>query len=358
MTAYLVTGSDPSLVSRAVSDLLEELTRGHAAGKHEIEEYEPGEGGESGERGRFDLGPVLAALSTPSWLSDHRIVVVREAGALSSAQASELAKLVASPPVDNLLVLAAAGKAVPAALSKAVKTSGGRIVDTDPGKGARARGDWFDEHLRRSSVHLDAAARHLLSEHIGEDAARLDPILDLLEVTYERGRKLSPAELEPLLGEEGGAPPWELTDAIDAGDGDRAVRALRRLLGPGGRHPLQVLAVLQRHVSGLLRLDGANEVRSPEDAASLLGMSAFPARKLLDQSRRLGHERIVRAVGVLADADADLRGRLAWPAELVMEVAVARLAQLSRSTARPTQGRSAGPSRSTRPARASRPTRR
>ena len=37
-----------------------------------------------------------------------------------------------------------------------------------------------------------------------------------------------------------------------------------------------------------------------------------------------------RAVGLLAGADLDLRGKQAWPDELVMEVLVARLARLSR----------------------------
>jgi DNA polymerase-3 subunit delta len=208
------------------------------------------------------------------------------------------------------------------------------VIDTDPGRNSRARNEWFEAQLQASGVHLEAAARRRIFEHIGEDASRLAPILELAEATYGEGRKLSADQIEPLLGEEGSAPPWELTDAIDAGDGERAIRVLSRLLGAGERHPLQVLATLNRHVSGLLRLDGA-DVRSAEEAAGLLSMSAFPARKLLEQSRRLGHDRIVRAVEVVAEADADLRGRLGWPAELVIEVAVARLAQLSRSNARP-----------------------
>ena len=238
--------------------------------------------------------------------------MVREAGALSAAQAGEIAKIVADPPTANLLVLASSGKAVPLALSKAVKAAGGKVIETDPGRNARSRNDWLDAHLRHAAVHLDAPARKRLTEHIGEDAARLDPILELLDVTYGRGRKISVAELEPLLGDEGAAPPWDLTDAIDSGDGEDAVRALRRLLGPGGRHPLQVLATLHRHVSGMLRLDGADDVHNADDAAAVLGMSAFPAKKVLEQSRRLGHDRIIRAVEVLAAADADLRGRLAW----------------------------------------------
>lgn len=332
MTAFLVTGTDPSLVSRALDELLLELVP--PDGPSELEEYEPGEeGGEGGDKGHFDLSRVLTALSTPSWLSDRRVIVLRDAGALSSAQARSICELLAAPPTENVLVLAAAGRAVPAELVKAVKASGGRLVDADPGRTARSRADWLEGRLQRVAIHLDAAARRRLAEHVGEDAARVDPILELLEAAYGTGSRVTVDELEPLLGEEGGAPPWELTDAIDSGDGEKAVQMLHRMLA--SRHPLGLLALLHRHVAAMLRLDGATDVHGEEDAATVLKMSAFPARKALAQSRRLGHDRIARAVEVLATADADLRGRVAWPAELVIEVAVARLAQLSRQTARP-----------------------
>ncbi len=130
------------------------------------------------------------------------------------------------------------------------------------------------------------------------------------------------------MGEEGGAPPWELTDALDNGDVATAVRAARRLLGPGGRHPFQLLAMLHKHFGAMLRLDGRG-VTDPGEAASLLGMSPYPARKVLVQARRLGTDRIARAVSLVADADLDLRGVVDWPEELVIEVLVARLAQLA-----------------------------
>ena len=56
----------------------------------------------------------------------------------------------------------------------------------------------------------------------------------------------------------------------------------------------------------------------------------FPARKALEQGRKLGTDRLRQAVHLLARADLDLRGAKAWPPELVMEVLVARLARLSR----------------------------
>ena len=69
-----------------------------------------------------------------------------------------------------------------------------------------------------------------------------------------------------------------------------------------------------------------------KDAAALLGMkgSTFPARKALSQCRKLGHDRVVRAIDLLATADIDLRGGKAWPDDLVLAVLVARLAYLAR----------------------------
>jgi DNA polymerase-3 subunit delta len=57
-------------------------------------------------------------------------------------------------------------------------------------------------------------------------------------------------------------------------------------------------------------------------------LKPFPAQKALAQARRLGPERIARAISLIADADLDLRGVVDWPDELVIEVLVARLAQL------------------------------
>jgi DNA polymerase-3 subunit delta len=54
----------------------------------------------------------------------------------------------------------------------------------------------------------------------------------------------------------------------------------------------------------------------------------FPARKAFDQYRKLGGGNVGRAIGLLAQADLDLRGAKEWPEELVMEVLVARLPRL------------------------------
>ncbi|HZY08588.1 MAG TPA: hypothetical protein VFE69_12615, partial [Ilumatobacteraceae bacterium] len=94
------------------------------------------------------------------------------------------------------------------------------------------------------------------------------------------------------------------------------------------RHPLQVMAILHNHYTKLLTLDGA-DAGDEASVAAVLGIKpGFPARKALEQYRKLGNSGVVRAIGLLAQADLDLRGAKEWPDELVMEVLVARLSRL------------------------------
>jgi DNA polymerase-3 subunit delta len=146
--------------------------------------------------------------------------------------------------------------------------------------------------------------------------------------TYGTSQKLKVDDIKPFLGEAGGVPPWDLTDAIDRGDTTVALSLLHRMMGSGDRHPLQVMAILHGHYTRLLKLDGS-DARDEASAARVLGIKAgFPARKALDQYRKLSGTGVTRAVALLAQADLDLRGAKDWPESLVMEVLVARLSKL------------------------------
>jgi len=154
-------------------------------------------------------------------------------------------------------------------------------------------------------------------------------LLSTLEAIYGPGTTIGVEEVEPFLGETGDVPPWELTDAIDAGKIDVALDKLNRMTESGGRHPLQIMASLHTHYLRMFLLDGA-PIAGEKQAAQLLGMkgSTFPAKKALTQSKKLGSGGVRHAIGLLADADRGLRGESGWPPELVMEILVARLANL------------------------------
>lgn len=317
--AYLVKGDDPSLVAQAARALISDLVAGGDPSLV-VEEH----GGPSSDD--LDVGAVIDACTTPPFLVERRVVVVRDAGRLNAADAKRLVAYLDDPLPTTALVLVVGGGTVPQALSKAVGARG-QVVDTAVGRG-KARSQWLADHLKAAPVRLDGQATAHLSDHLGNDMGRLAGLLDALASAYGPGATVSVTELEPFLGEAGSAAPWDLTDALDAGDTARSLEVLHRMIGPSGSHPLVVMSMLHRHYRQMLRLDGSG-ISSPEEAAAALGLqSAFPAKKALAQGRRLGTSGVARAIHLLATADLDLRGTTALPGDVVLDVLVARLSRL------------------------------
>lgn len=340
LPCFMVQGEDASLVAQETSSLLASLVELGAITQDAIEEY-----GDVGQAEEIDVGAVLGACSTPPFLTAVRVVVVRDATGLDAAAQKEVAAYLDSPLGSTVLVLSAPGR-IAQPLTKAV-TAKGLILKAEPAN-ARGRVQWIAEHVHDAGLRLDNAASARLNEHLGEDLARLDGITKMLLAAYGPQSTVHEADLEPFLGEAGSVAPWDLTDALDQGESTKALEVLHRMMEAGDRHPLQLLAILHRHYGAMLRLDGG-DISDEAAASAATGLAPFPAKKALQQSRRLGHDRITRAIRLLANADLDLRGRVGWPEELVMELLVARLAQLVRlpqgrqSAARTTTSRAPAP---------------
>jgi DNA polymerase III subunit delta len=342
---HLVKGDDPVLVSDAVRQLVDEATDG---ADRSLMLTELDAAGYENDGGTYTIGPLVDAAQTPPFLSERRVVVGRQAAVFSTADS--VAPLVAyldDPLPSTVLVLAwekgprsgARVSAIPKKLADAVTRSGGQVIDTKPGTG-RARTAWLDEHLDAADLRLDSGAKARLADHLGEEVSRLPILLDTLEGAFGPGARLGADDIEPYLGEAGDVAPWDLTDAIDRGDAQSALAVLDRMLA-AGRHPLQITASLHGHYQRMVRLEGSG-ANSESQAAEVLGLkgSTFPARKALEATRTLGGPRVHEFLGLLADADLDLRGAKAWPDQLVVEVLVARLASRTpKAAARSRSGR-------------------
>ena len=320
----LLKGDDEVVLRDSVRLLVDDLV-GDQDRALMVEEVDVGAPADDGD-------PLLAlvdAAQTPPLFTDVRVVLGRVSEKRERGELVQpLVDYLQDPLPSSRLVVEWRGGKVPKALTEAIANIGGAVVDTSPG---RKVGEWVAEHLTEAGLKVDSDGRARLVTWVGDEPSRLLGLIDLLRSTYGPGAKLTSAEIEPFLGDDGGVPPWDLTDAVDRGDRATALELLQRMIGQGDRHPFQVLGTLHSHFARMLRLDGA-AVTSEKEAAELLGLkgSTFPAKKALGQTRRLGHDRVVRAIDLIAEADLDLRGGKAWPDHLVLEVLVARLATMSK----------------------------
>jgi DNA polymerase-3 subunit delta len=317
MAVHLVTGDDESLVLTAVGELLDTLV-GDGDRALMVDDFDGVD---------YELRSVLDAAQTPPFLTDRRVVVARGVGRFNADDVAPLVAYLADPMPSTELLLVGGGGRLPKSLTDIVKKVG-TVRDTTPPTRSQDRLAWFDDQVRNSGLRLDTGALRSLAEWLGEDAGRLQGILEVLKSTYGEGHTLRSTDVAPFLGDAGGVPPWDLTDAIDKGETTKALRLVHRMMRAGERHPLQVMSILHGHYAKLLTLDGAN-ANDESSVASVLGIKpGFPARKMLDQHRKLGASGTTKAIALLAQADLDLRGAKEWPEELVMEVLVARLSRL------------------------------
>jgi len=319
MATHLLNGNDESVLRSAVHDLVDELV-GDGDRAMMVDEFD----GED-----YELRMVVDAAQTPSFLTDKRVVVARGVDRFNAADLAPLIAYLANPLDTSDLVLVLAGGSVPKKLGDAVKAVG-TVTNTSPPSRAKDRQAWIADHLAAAGLRVKPDALSQLAAWLGEDAGRLDSIVATLISAYGDDQVLSFAELEPFIGDGGGVPPWDFTDAIDAGNTTVALTLLGRMVHGGGRHPLQIMAIMHSHYANIAKLDGV-DARSDHDAMAATGIkSPYTAKKALANARRLGPGGTRRAFELLAQADLDLRGARDLDAELVMEVLVARLSKLRR----------------------------
>jgi DNA polymerase-3 subunit delta len=328
-SVQLLSGQDEALLGAAVGAAVHALV-GDADRTLAVEEFD-GDG--------YDLAAVVDAAQTPPFLTARRIVVARGLGRFKEADWAPLLAYLAAPLDTTDLVLATADRP-PRRLVEAVKEAGGVVTQTEVGGSRREREAFIDDRLAAAGLRLDAAAKAVVGEHLGEDLGRLASVLETLEAAFGPGARVGVEDLGPFLGEAGSVPSWDLTDAIDRGDTTAALTVLARLVRAGGRHPLVVMAILHAHYGRMLRLDGSG-AHDRASALAVLGgkVAPYPAQKALDQARRLGSDGIARAITLLGRADLDLRGASELPEGTTLEVLVARLSRLVPARAAPGRAR-------------------
>ena len=333
MPTYLISGDDERLISARMSSLVDELV-GDADRSSVYESFDFAEA-QADDR-EAAVAHAVNAAQTQSLFADFKVVVARNVQ-VTPLDLSPIIDYLRTPNEQCHLIFTASGR-LPKAFTEALKKVGTNNFETTPPSKRRELVEWYKAKFVEANLKIDAVALEEVVEWIGQDAARLPGLLDVLLSTYGPKHRLSYDDVSPFLGQAGSVQPWDLTDAIDKGDTPTALVMLRRMLRSGEYHPFQLMSLLHNHYAKALRLDGSGAT-DPVQAMALIGpRSDFQGRKYLELSRALGSKKVFDAIGLLAKADRSLRGGTGLDNETVLEVLVARLSRLL-----PTQPKRGGP---------------
>ena len=146
----------------------------------------------------YELRAVVDAAQTPPFLTDRRVVVARGVGRFKADDVAPLVAYLGDPLPSTDLVLVGGGGRLPKALTDAVKGAGGTSIETAAPTRAKERAGWFEDQIRASGLKLEPQAVQRLAEWLGEDAGRLQGILETLQSTYGNGKTLRVADVSPV----------------------------------------------------------------------------------------------------------------------------------------------------------------
>lgn len=321
----VIVGEEELLVERAVSALVaaaRESQGGLADRPDSAGAADAGAPGDVHDVAAAELAVgELASLTSPSLFGGGDVVVIRSAQDAAKDVADEIARYAADPAPDVVLIVTHAGGAKGKALLASL-TGGGTAVDKYP-KITRfgERMDFARAEFRRAGRKVDEGGLRALLDAVGSDlreiaaacsqlAADVDgPIGEAVVARYYRGR----AE----------ASGFTVSDRAVEGRLGEALEQLRWALATGVP-PVLITSALAQGIRLLGRVGAAPRGKGSAALAAEVGAPPWKIDRVRQQLRGWAPEGVSRALQVVAEADAQIKGEAASPG-YALERAVRRI---------------------------------
>jgi len=290
----LVSGPEEFLNERAVSAALQAVR--HADAESEVSET---------SADQLTMGS-LADLAAPSLFSAIRCVVVRGLEDLPEETHAGLLEYAAAPADDVGLVLVHGGgqkgSGLLTKLRKLGKVTEVKSAALKPSEYSR----WVSAEARSLGARIAEDAAELLVQAVGHDLRALAGACHQLANDFA-GEPLTAAVVKRYFGGRAEVKGFAVADAAINGRTARALEELRWALD-NGTAPVLVTSAFASGLRGLARYKSAPRGLREADLAREAGVPPWKLRTLREQARGWEEAGLARAITVVAQADADVKG--------------------------------------------------
>lgn len=305
----LIVGDEELLAERAIGEVVAAARA--ADPETEVTDLVPG---------RLETGQ-LAELTSPSLFGGGKVLVLRSAQDLGKDLVAEVLAYGRNPAEDVTLIVAHAGGAKGKALVDGLAKLGVRKVScakiTKPGE----RVGFVRAEIRRVGGQISEDAASSLVEAVGNDLRELAAACSqLVADTPGRIDEAAVARYHRGRAEVSG---FAVADQAVEGRLAEALEQLRWALATGVA-PVLITSALAQGVRSLAKVGAASRGLRGAALAKELGMPSWKIERVQRQLRGWSPEGVAQAVGVVADADADVKGAAADPA-YALEKAIGRI---------------------------------
>ncbi len=310
---YLITGSDGPKVEKAIRRLRERVASDSGTDLN-IDVF---------DASASPALEVLQAAGTPPFGDGVRLVLVKNSGFFSKPDKDAICTYLSDPPAHAVLALTGGGIRKNEALYKAVQAAGQVLSFESPSPANMPR--WAQEQAAGLNLKLGSREARRLVFLTGADQRAIIAELEKLSAYLGGGAAVGMEEIDDLCWVSSEVRIWDLTDALGAKNRAAVFRHLEAMLAIQTA-PATAFFSIARHLRLLAEVVAARD--RGEDAAGAaraLGLKPYPARKLAEQSKGFATAQLRQAVRIIAELDADIKGRVDIPPDLALEMALSRV---------------------------------
>jgi DNA polymerase III subunit delta len=248
---------------------------------------------------------IVNAANTMPFMSDRRLVVVRDLDRLDAAGLETLVSYAKDPAPYTCLVLVARKIAKNSRLYRAVEASGTVFEYAAPKR--NEYGGEVVKLFRERGKRISPSTAEALVELAGRDLRLLDSEAAKIATYAGSAEEVTLADVRAVAAAGSTTTVFELLDAIGNRDVTGALRLLRRLLD-GGEAALGIHAMVARHVRALIGARAlAGRRMSPEQMAPELGMAPWQARNAARQAANYTPKELAAALVGLAAVEQEMK---------------------------------------------------
>lgn len=295
----LVVGDEELLVERAVS-------RAVAAAR----EADPAVEVQRLPTSELTAG-VLAEMVSPSLFAESRVVVLEAAQDANAEVTTLLADYARAPSEEVSVIVVHQGGAKGKAVVDGLRRNGAAVTEAakfKPWEHDR-RADFVRTEIRQAGGRITGDALGLLMEAVGSNLRELASAASQLVSDY--GGEVDADAVRRFHRGRADVTGFAVAERAVTGDRTGALETLRWALETGVAHVL-VADALADAVRTIARV-GAAGGGDPSALASRLKMPPFKVKKAMSQARGWTGDGLTRAMGVVADVNADVKGAAADP---------------------------------------------
>ncbi len=219
-------------------------------------------------------------------MADRQVVIIKECQAARADQLQKLAKYVAEPSPQTVLVIAFRGqKAKGKELLDAVKKSRATVFESKKVYESQI-GGYISQLIADRGLTADPKALEMLKEFVGTDLSRLYNEIEKLTTILGAGAQVTPESIERNIGFSKDFNSFELVDALATRDAAKAFRIADYFrANPKNNPTVLVVASIFSYFSDLMITYFVKD-KSPSALMQALGVKNSFAMRRYDAGRR------------------------------------------------------------------------